>query len=63
MSAVNIKRQKMPHLVIRYNEIEEAHVELLHGEFVWFFDLQGFGSTRSLGLGLQLKRFPTVLGG
>jgi len=52
MSAVNIKRQKMLHLVIRYNEIEEARVELLHGEFVWLFDLQGFGSTCSLGSGL-----------
>jgi len=63
MSVVNIKRQKMLHLVIRYNEIEEARVELLHGEFIWLFDLQGFGSTRSLGSGLQLERFPTVLGG
>jgi len=53
----------MLHLVICYNEIEEAHVELLHGEFVWFFDLQGFSSTCSLGSGLRLKRFPTVLGG
>jgi len=52
MSAVNIKRQKMLHLVICYNEIEEARVELLHGEFVRLFDLQGFGSTRSLGSGL-----------
>ena len=53
----------MLHLVIHYNEIEKAHVELLHSEFVWLFNLQGFGSTRSLGSGLQLERFPTVLGG
>jgi len=63
MSVVNIKRQKMLHLVICYNEIEKACVELLHGEFVWLFDLQGFGSTHSLGSGLRLERFPTVLGG
>ena len=42
----------MPHLVICYNEIEEAHVELLYGEFVWLFNLQGFSSTHSLGSGL-----------
>jgi len=53
----------MLHLVIRYNEIEEAHVELLHSEFIRLFDLQGFGSTCSLGLGLRLERFPTILGG
>jgi len=53
----------MLHLVICYNEIEKACVELLHGEFVRLFDLQGFSSTCSLGSGLQLERFPTVLGG